>query len=97
MSERNTSWVDEMIVKYPTIPRLIIEGLDSYLQDRIPTGSFLRAVLSNDLRESFNQADLFSRAVLGEIVKLCYWDIPGGAWGSPEAVRSWLNPEAQEE
>ena len=94
MKERDTSWIDEMIRKYPSVPHLTIESLDRYLQDRIPTGSFLHAVLSNDLRESFGRADSFNTAALGEIVKLCYWDIPGCAWGSPEDVRSWL---AQEE
>jgi hypothetical protein len=65
-------------------------GIDRYVAERVPTGSFIRAVLENNLREAFGRADDDNRADLFEIVCYCYNDIPAGCWGSPERVRRWL-------
>ena len=67
------------------------DAIDRYIVDRIPPGSFLKAVLSNDLLESFARADEENKEDLAEIVAYLYNQIPSDAWGSPEKVRDWLS------
>jgi len=71
-------------------PQEIIESLERYRDDRIPTGGFLRAVLENDLRNALSRADNTNVVYLLGIVKWIYWNIPAIAWGSPKNVSAWL-------
>ncbi len=66
-------------------------SLERYVNHKIPTGSFLRAVLENDLKEACGRADMINKHRLFEIVSICYNDLPGNCWGSPEKVRAWLD------
>jgi hypothetical protein len=68
----------------------IIEGIRRYVDHHCPTGEFLRAVLSNKLKEAIFSADDDNILVLPEIVRYCYNEIPGLCWGSPEKVRAWI-------
>ena len=70
----------------------IKESLDRYVNNKVSPGSFLLAVLQNDLKESFSRADHINRNRLFEIVSYCYNNIPETCWGSPEKVHAWLNP-----
>ena len=72
------------------IKESIIRGIRRYADEHCPTGGFLRAVLSNDLRESCFRADDNNVVDLVEIVKYCHWEIPSNCWGSPEKVEAWL-------
>ena len=69
----------------------ILESLQAYVNDRRPTGEFLRAVLENDLCESFGRADIGNRESLFEIASYVYNELPANCWGSPEKVKDWLN------
>ena len=69
--------------------------IDRYVSDRIPTGSFVEAVLCNNLKEAIGQADTENLRDIKEIVQYCYWEIPGSCWGSPEAVKNWLNGDKE--
>ena len=66
-------------------------SIDRYVNDRIPTGGFLRAVLENNLKEAFGRADEEAVVQMKEIVAYCYNQIPCNCWGSPEKVSAWLN------
>ena len=65
-------------------------GIDRYIENHCLPGSFLMAVLSNDLKESFARADKENREDLFEIVSYCHNHIPLNCWGSPEKVGEWL-------
>jgi hypothetical protein len=65
-------------------------GIDRYAATGCPTGGFLRAVLSNNLKEAFMAADAENSADMHEIVGYCYNEIPSSCWGSPEAVDAWI-------
>lgn len=82
--------------KTHSIPEHLLEGINRYVEERIPTGGFLRAVLENNLTESFGRADTESREALFEIVRYLYWEVPADCWGSPEKVKKWLYPERSE-
>ena len=72
------------------IPKNTLAGLKRYIKDRIHPGGFLIAVLENNLRKSFRQADKANREALFEIVCHCYNELPSICWGSPEKVKNWL-------
>lgn len=74
---------------YEMVQAECLDSLDCWAQRAVPTGDFLKAVLSNDLRESFGRADDYNRAVLFDIVRYCYNELPFGCWGSPDKVLSW--------
>lgn len=73
------------------IPYETIASLDRYLNKHIHTGSFLEAVLSNDLIGAIHKADSFNLSALTDIVKYLYNDFPGNCWGSPEAYKNWTD------
>ncbi len=66
-------------------------SLKRYVDQRIETGSFLRAVLENNLKEAFGRADHINIGRMFEIVQYCYNEIPKNCWGSEEAVKEWLD------
>ncbi len=68
----------------------LVSSVDRYVLRGVPTGSFLEAVISNDLREAMARADEGSRACLFELVTYLHNDCPGGCWGSPERYRDWM-------
>lgn len=73
---------------YPVNPN-IIESLERYLNYGIMPGSFVTAVLENNLCEAFGRADMFNAANLKNIVGYVYNNIPSSSWGSPQKVQEW--------
>ena len=76
--------------EYDAISELTMGALERYVDHRIPPGSFLRAVLCNDLFDAVARADLNNQYVLPLIVKYIYNELPGGCWGNAAIVDSWL-------
>lgn len=72
------------------VPVHLREGLTGYVLRRIPAGSFLEAVMSNDLMRAFALADEDSREGLFELCKFIHNTTPAGCHGSPERVAKWL-------
>ena len=72
------------------IKQTTLDALNRYVTLHVPTGDFLRGVLSNNLLESFELADDENLAALHEIVMYIYNEIPSRCWGSPEKVKAWL-------
>lgn len=71
------------------IPSHIKEAIDRHVEHGLKGGSFVEAVLANDLREAFGTADETSTRYLKDIVAYCYNEIPSPCWGSREGVRAW--------
>jgi hypothetical protein len=63
-----------------------------YFEKGRPPGSFLAAVLANDLVGAVGQADDINKYRLADYVQWLYWEAPGRpcGWGSYEAVREWV-------
>ncbi len=76
------------------VPEHTIGGLDRYVEQRIAPGSFLQAVLENNLSEAMGRADHINRPALYDIVCYIYNDLPSTCWGSPEKVQAWLKGDA---
>lgn len=79
----------EFQVKYPMINPVILETLCAHANTGRPSGSFVHAVLCNDLKESFGRADMGNRMTLFDIVGFVYNELPSDCWGSPEIVKQW--------
>ncbi len=68
----------------------IFDGLNRYVNQHIETGSFLRAVLENDLAGALSRADRENRTALFYIMAVIYNCAPALCWGNPEKVKAWL-------
>ena len=73
------------------VPEYLREGIELYLTAHIPTGSFLLAVLANDLSSACDRADFDSRTHLWNVVFFLQNYAPVEAWGSRDKVRAWLD------
>jgi hypothetical protein len=80
-------------VNYDILP--LKDKIDAYVQQRMPVGNFLFALLSNDLKEAVGRADDTNVRLLREYVIYLYNEIPAACWGSPEKVDAWLNPQPE--
>ena len=67
------------------------EELWRYYNRHCPTGSFLEAVISNDLREACALADDKNLWILPVIVAWLYNKAPSGCWGSSEKYEAWVS------
>jgi hypothetical protein len=72
------------------LPEHMHGGISRYIARGIPPGSFLAAVLSNDLMGAFGKADDENREALYEWVRFIYNFVPAGCHGSPEKVSAWI-------
>lgn len=73
------------------IPEHCRDGLAGYLtREYTRIGSFLTALLSNDLKETFARADDANQMAIRNYIYFLYNEAPTGSWGSPERVQAWL-------
>ena len=95
MSDPSTETVitPEMIAALAPQAEHLAGGLERYFNHRIRTGGFLEAVLKNDLHEAFARASPESVRALPAVVAWLHEFAPRPAFGSPEAVEAWLDPD----
>lgn len=78
-----------MDIDYSRLPEAAQGGMRRYIEHGIMPGSFLTAVLENDLSGSFGAADHINVLLIHNYVKWLYNYAPSPCWGSPEAVKEW--------
>jgi hypothetical protein len=71
------------------IPYHMQEGILNWIFEGVPTGHFLSAVLSNDLKEACKRADSMNSRLIYDYVYFLYNYAPMGCWGSEEKVAAW--------
>lgn len=71
------------------IPKRMHGGLERWVEQGIPPGSFLRSLLENNLKESVLYADEENRALIPAYVQFLRETFPPGAWGSEKNCRKW--------
>jgi len=76
------------------IPVSMQDAVIRYLVHGYRPGSFLEAVLSNDLLEAVKRCDPVNEAHLADYVKFLYHFAPAQAWGTPERVALWIEAHA---
>jgi len=72
------------------IPPYMRESLIAYVEEHRPIGSFLQAVLENNLYQTFGRADSDNVKNIPAYVNFLYWHVPSICWGSPAKVKAWL-------
>ena len=83
-------------LNYDSVPvPYMADAVQRYIENQIPPGSFLTAVICNDLREAFARADSSNRLAMFEWVSWFWNEAPHNCWGSPEAMKAWLEPERE--
>lgn len=61
-----------------------------YVEFGVKPGSFLTAVICNDLKESFARADENNIRRMFDIVSFFYNEVPLSCWGSKENMETWM-------
>lgn len=72
------------------IPLETADQLVHYIHNGVPPGSFVRAVLENDLIQAVRKGDMENKVTLSRIVEFLYCTCPTGAWMSEAQVEAWL-------
>ena len=67
-----------------------VEGMRLYVEQGIRPGTFLSAVLKNDLYHALSYADDDNIKVLKQYAEFLCWELPEDAWGSKEKVNKWI-------
>jgi len=73
------------------IPDRYCISLDRYINDGIDPGSFLRAVLANNLIETVNRCDDASDWLYVKVIaRWIFQEAPSCCWGSEESVNNYM-------
>ncbi|MFI5222812.1 MAG: hypothetical protein ACHQX3_00985 [Nitrospirales bacterium] len=71
------------------IPDYMWDGLVAYITEGRPTGGFLQAIFSNNLKEACSKADGENQGIIYDYVHFLFNNAPSACWGSPERVAQW--------
>ena len=71
-------------------------AIERYITHGIPPGSFLLAVIDNNLQEAIARADDENLRNLPAFVAFFYKETPLSCWGSPDIRRAWMAKKQQE-
>lgn len=82
-------------MNWELIPEHMREGVKLYIEQGVRPGSFLAAVVCNDLKEAIGNADSINRERLADIVTFFYTYAPAACWGSPKAMKDWMKAKAK--
>lgn len=74
---------------YEMIPKHCRNGMKRYIEWGVIPGDFLQAVISNNLKESFERADDINIERLFDYVNFLYNEAPLACWGSKETMIAW--------
>jgi hypothetical protein len=72
------------------LPERMHGGIRRYIENGIPPGHFLTAVICNDLREACARADDENRYLLFDYVKFFHNHAPVHCWGSEDRFNAWV-------
>jgi len=75
---------------YTSLPYYMRNAAQLYVERGIKGGSFLTAVLSNNLVRAFQRADDGNTAAMLEWVRWLHNEAPRNCWGSEEKVAAWI-------
>ena len=77
-------------IDYSYLPGHMQSAARLYVERGVQPGSFLRAVLANNLVEAFQCADEDNRAAMFYWAKFMHMELPSGSWGSEDKVSAWI-------
>lgn len=72
------------------VSRYTKKSIDRYIDTGCPTGSFLYAVLTNNLFGAISRADANNKPYLADICEYISNYAPLNCWGSAKKVKAWM-------
>lgn len=84
-------------LKGTKIPDYMHETLVAYILTGRPTGGFLYAILTNDLKQACGKADAANQQAIYDYVFFLVNNAPAVCWGSPERVDKWMDIQGKVE
>lgn len=78
------------MTSYDRLPQHMRPGARRYIEQGIPPGGFLIAVLKNDFRTAAMKADRINKNSFRAWADWLVYEAPREAWGSEENVRNWI-------
>ena|SRR3990167_2744589 len=87
-------WLDSTMY-HRGLPEYMVKGMFLYLTKGILPGSFLQAVLENDLQGAAMNADQMNRECLTQWALFLYNDLPADCYGSPAQVQTWAKRQRE--
>lgn len=78
------------------IPNRMMEGINRYVNEGIKPGSFLTAIIRNDLTEAVDQADDNNLSNIPAFVSYFYNETPSTCWGSFDKMNGWMQAKREE-
>lgn len=75
---------------YSAIPPYMRDGLVLYIEEGVPPGNFLGAVLEGDLFRACDAADINNMPVIPVYAAWLYNKAPAGCFGSRARVDAWI-------
>jgi len=75
---------------YSKLPEHMQDGMRLYIERGIEGGSFMTAVLCNDLMGAAGKADHINRECLFDYCNFLYNEAPTSCHGSREKVEAWI-------
>jgi hypothetical protein len=92
---RKTKTIEADLLHYG-LPLHNAETIALYLLYGVAPGSFMLAVLENNLVHAAMCADIINRNLLFQWANFIYNKIPSDSWGSISKVHDWMQPEKRE-
>ena len=77
-------------INYDTLPSHMRDAARNYIENGIPPGSFLTAVICNDLMGAFRRADDINRAAMWDWARFFYTEAPPACWGREAKMDEWV-------
>lgn len=77
-------------LRHSEVPDNLHYGIMRYICHELQPGSYLTAVLENDLLQAINRGDDDTLKGLVATVRWLFNKAPGDCWGTPRKVYDWL-------
>lgn len=81
---------------YFLIPEHMRSGMRDYIERGVPTGTFLRLILSNDFLAVAGHGDIINQQALFDYCRFMYNEMPAMAKGNPENYAYWVETKGLE-
>lgn len=78
------------------IPQHMLDALNRYIDHGLRPGSFLQAVISNDLHDACRRADDENIKILPAYVAYLYNERQPECWGSNKIMEEWINKRSKD-
>lgn len=78
-----------MVANYDLLPENLRQGIYLYIEKKIQPGSFLCAVLENNLTEAVVRCST-PLDELKTVIRFLIWEAPSECWGSKDKMNAWL-------